>query len=644
MKEGSEKNKHVMNELDKLRRRLKEMERLEARRREREEELRKSEEKLKIIIENVRDVIFQLSPKGFIEYVSPNVKELYGYKPEELIGKHLKKTTPMNQVPKALETLRTVLSGKTIKNFEIGQKNSEGQIVPVEINLAPVKKGGKVIAVQGVMRDISEQKQAEEKLRESEERLRNVFEYASDGIFVLDLNGVYTQVNKRVLEMFGLRSRDEILGKNAFTLVAPSDVEKAKEGMKIVFKKGSIVRQEYVALKADGTEFLIEVSGTLLKDASDNPVGIIGISRDITERKKAEEKLRESERRLSSFMDSATESFVLYDKELNIVEANKRAVEGTGLKKKELIGKNLLDLVPELIKTERYEKYVNVIKTGKPYFIDDLVPHPKYGNVHVALEAFKVGDGLGVIASDITRQKQVEGQLKKTLEELKQRNQELDEYTYTVSHELKTPLIAIQGFSAILYKKCKNKLNKNMAQYLNRITQASERLERMVSDLLKLSRSGRKTGKLKKVDINSVVETSLRHFESLIKEKHIDVKRAPEFPTITCDRLRIIEVFDNLIANAIRFAGSQEKPKIKIGWNKLKKFYRFWVEDNGLGIIDEDKKNIFKVFVQGSLVSSEDGTGVGLSIAKKVIESHGGKIWVKSEPGAGATFYFTIPV
>lgn len=397
MKDESKKNNQIMNELVKLRKQIKKMEGSETERKKAEEELLKSKEKLKIIIENVRDVIFQLSPTGFIQYISPNVKELYGYKSDELIGKHLKKTTPMSDVPKALKVLKTVLSGTIVKNFEINQKDSKGKIIPMEINVVPVKKEGKIIAVQGVMRDITERKQIEE-------------------------------------------------------------------------------------------------------------------------------------------------------------------------------------------------------------------------------------------------------QLKKTLEELKQRNQELDEYTYTVSHELKTPLIAIQGFSAILYKKCKSKLNKNMVQYLKRISQASERLERMVSDLLKLSRAGRKTGKFKKVDINSVVKTSLKHFESSIIEKHIDVKLTPEFPTVFCDRSRIREVFDNLIVNAIRFAGSQEKPKIKIGWKKQKNQYQFWVEDNGVGIIEGDKKKIFRTFVQGSLVSSEEGTGVGLSIAKKVIESHGGKIWVKSELGSGATFFFTIPL
>ncbi|MCK4786781.1 MAG: PAS domain S-box protein [Desulfobacteraceae bacterium] len=135
-------------------------------RRRAEETLRESEEKLRTIIENTRDVIFQLSPLGVIQYVSPQVKDLYGYEPEDLIGKHLKKTTPLGELPRALEVIKTVLSGKVINNFEINQVDANGKIIPVEINATPVRKGGKIIAAQGVMRDITERKRMEKELRE----------------------------------------------------------------------------------------------------------------------------------------------------------------------------------------------------------------------------------------------------------------------------------------------------------------------------------------------------------------------------------------------------------------------------------------------------------------------------------------------
>ena len=161
-----DKTKHqLISELAELRQRVAELEAAENERKRTEEALRESEEKFRTIMESVNDVIFQLSPSGFISYASPNVEELYGYKPEELIGNHLKKTTPMSEVPKVLEALKRILSGKIVKNFEINQLDSRGRIFSMEINVTPVRKEGKIIAVEGVMRDISERQRAEEALR-----------------------------------------------------------------------------------------------------------------------------------------------------------------------------------------------------------------------------------------------------------------------------------------------------------------------------------------------------------------------------------------------------------------------------------------------------------------------------------------------
>jgi PAS domain S-box-containing protein len=136
-------------------------------RRRAEEQLRQSEEKLRTMVENAHDVIFQLSPSGIIQYVSPKVREIYGSKPEDVVGQHLTKTTPADELPKALEALKTVLSGRALKNFEINQLDSKGNVVPVELNLGPVEREGEVVAVQGVMRDITERKKAEERINAS---------------------------------------------------------------------------------------------------------------------------------------------------------------------------------------------------------------------------------------------------------------------------------------------------------------------------------------------------------------------------------------------------------------------------------------------------------------------------------------------
>ena len=257
-----------------------------------EEALKESEEKLKTILENTRDVIFQLSPLGIIQYVSPKVEEIYGYKPEDLIGKHLKKTTPVSELPKALKVIKSVLLGKIINNFEINQLDAKGKIVPMEINATPVRKDGKIITVQGIMRDITDRKRAEEALRESEIRFRSVAQSANDAIISADSFGNITFWNKAAQKMFGYTG-EEVLGQ-PFTLLMPERYRDAyRSGMERLRSTGEsyLVGKtvELSGLRKDGSEFPFELS--LASWEVGGEAFYTSIIRDLTERKKMEEQL-----------------------------------------------------------------------------------------------------------------------------------------------------------------------------------------------------------------------------------------------------------------------------------------------------------------------------------------------------------------
>ncbi len=175
-----EANKQQLSEIKALRKRVAELEKLEAENRQKLKTLKKSEERYKTLIDNLHDMVFELSPLGYIQYVSPIVEELYGYKTEDLIGKHLKKTTPLSEVPKALDTLKRSLLGEKIKNFEINQLDSEGRIFTMEINGAPLKKEGKIVGVQGVMRDITKRKLMENELKKKIRELESFDRHAAE--------------------------------------------------------------------------------------------------------------------------------------------------------------------------------------------------------------------------------------------------------------------------------------------------------------------------------------------------------------------------------------------------------------------------------------------------------------------------------
>ena len=257
-----------------------------------EKELQESHKKYETVVENISDVVFQLSPLGFIQYVSPKVQKLYGYKPEDLIGKHLKKTTPMSEVPKAVAVLKRVLSGEKVENLEINQLDYKGKIIPMEISFSSLKKDGKVIAVQGVMRDITERKQAEKEIRRIAAELTQLIDTANAPIFAIDKEGLVNEWNRKVAEITGF-NKDEVLGKN---LVEDYVTEGHKDAVKDVLDKAlkgeEIANYGLPLYTKDKKRIMVLLNATTRRDSSGNIIGVVGIGQDITEQKKIQDELQ----------------------------------------------------------------------------------------------------------------------------------------------------------------------------------------------------------------------------------------------------------------------------------------------------------------------------------------------------------------
>ncbi|MDO9537275.1 MAG: ATP-binding protein [Thermoplasmata archaeon] len=238
--------------------------------------------------------------------------------------------------------------------------------------------------------------------------------------------------------------------------------------------------------------------------------------------------------------------------------------------------------------------------------------------------------------------KKLDDKLQRTMKELEAKNKELEDYTYTVSHDLKAPLVTIQGFSDLLAQNYNDKLDEKGRHYIDRINQGSERLTNLVSSLLELSRAGRMTKPFDWHDFNVIVKDSLESLEAKIITANVKITYTEDFPRIFCDDMRLSQVVNNLVGNAVNYMGDQESPEINIGWKESGDYYEFWIQDNGIGIKEEDQGRIFNIFERAS--DAAQGTGIGLSIVKKIVENHGGEIRVESEYGKGSTFIFTIPI
>ena len=252
--------------------------------------------------------------------------------------------------------------------------------------------------------------------------------------------------------------------------------------------------------------------------------------------------------------------------------------------------------------------------------------------------------GIYGAVQDITEQKRIEQERENLIRELEAKNAELEQFTYTVSHDLKAPIITIKGFLGFLAEDALSGNIERLQQDIKRIGEATNKMHKLLNDLLELSRIGRLMGAPEKIPFHDLVRDALELIRGSLMEKDIQVVVAKNPASIYGDRQRLTEVFQNLMDNAVKFMGDQPHPVIEIGHGESAQngFATFFVRDNGLGIAPQYHERIFGLF--NRLNPSIEGTGVGLALVKRIVEFHGGRIQVQSEAGAGSTFYFSLPL
>jgi PAS domain S-box-containing protein len=364
------------------------------------------------------------------------------------------------------------------------------------------------------------------------------------------------------------------------------------------------------------------------------------LEREVAKLECAEQALRESEEKYRKLVENSLTGIYI-DQEGKIVFSNAQFAEIYGYSPEQLVGMESRKLVhPEdrpltdeyrakrLRREEVPSEYEarGLTKTGETIWV-------KRRNTDIEFEGKPAI--LGNIV-DVTDRKRTEEQLQKT-------NEELQDFVHVVSHDLKTPVISIYGFSDRLLRNYPETLDEKGRKYLEQIMSSATRMESLVSDLLTFSRIGRVLPKIESDSSLDIVENVISDLRPKVEKKAVELVVAEGLPRVPCDRERLHQVFQNLIGNAIKFTRSTEAPKIEVGYEDKEKFHQFYVRDNGIGIDPHDRQRIFEKFERLEEVEDEEGTGLGLAIVARIVRSHGGKVWVESEKGKGATFYFTLP-
>ncbi|MES2809256.1 MAG: ATP-binding protein, partial [Bacteroidota bacterium] len=373
--------------------------------------------------------------------------------------------------------------------------------------------------------------------------------------------------------------------------------------------------------------------------------------KDVTQRVVAEEELIHKNDQIENILDSITDGFIALDKDFCYLYANKRIGEMLHRDPDELIGKYVWTEFPDAVNSATYKAF-NKAATKKQYVVaeDYYEPLLLWQENHIYPAP---GGGLSIFIRDISARKKAEQQIHQLNENLERKvaertmqleaaNKELESFSYSVSHDLRAPLRAVNGYAMMLKDEFHDKLGDEGNRVINTIMTNARLMGQLIDDLLAFSRMGRKAMVIMQVDMNALVSVALREvLQSQSKDYEIKLQK---LPSCNGDLNLLRQVMLNLIGNAVKYSAKTEHPVIEIGCIKNPDNRIYYIKDNGVGFDMKYSAKLFGVFQRLHSAQEFEGTGVGLALSKRIIVKHGGTVWAESTVGEGATFYFSIPI
>ena len=546
--------------------------------------------------------------------------------------------------------------------FETELSNREGHRFPVEVSARYIESGADDYLVVTI-RDISHRKRIESALVCSEHRFRTLVEHSLVGVYLIQ-KGSMRYANPRLAQLFGYES-EALINKPVADLVHPDDFTMVQEKLR-QRESGQLQKAHYGfrAKRRDGSFFPVEVYGCTI-DFEGNPA-TIGTLLDVAARKQVEEALRESEERLRLTLKAAQQGW--YDLNVKTGEAN------VSTEYAEMLGYDSETFTENLVKwADRMhpDERVTVLPIFQAY-LQGQVPeyrvefrqktrsgHWKWIlSIGSIVERDEQGGALRMLGThrDITQRKRAELTVQKLNEELEARvqerteqlqaaNQELETFTYTVSHDLKAPLRGIDGYSRLLQEDCGDKLEGECGLFIDNIRRGVRQMNELIEDLLAYSRVERRTLNTAQMQVRSLIEQV--QLEKQAELNGMDIRltvNLPEGLTVHADFNGLMMVLRNLFDNALKFTRDAKPPILEVGGKVDGKACIIWLRDNGIGFDMKFHDRIFEIFQRLQRAEEYPGTGIGLTIVRKAMLRMDGRIWAESSPGLGATFYLELPL
>jgi PAS domain S-box-containing protein len=625
-----------------------------------EEEVAKSEARYRSLFETASNGVAIIDLKGEFVLVNEALCSMVGYSQKELIGRNFADFLHPDDGPRVLELFVEGLTGQDKHpTLEFRTTHRDGRILWLYSSPTALVQENETIGFSAIIHDITERVRMEKALQQSEEKFRNVLDNSHDMIYSMNLQtGGYEYVSPASKQVLGYSPEEfQALGSDELIfLVHPDDAEKLQQNIVDLITQGKtqVLSVEYRVKHKELGYRWVNDNRSAVHDDANMPVAIVGSLRDINERKLALEALRQSEERFRSVLDNSLDMIYSLNLQTGRYEYVSPASERIlGYSPEEVIRRSLEEsratIHPEDV--QRLDENVIELIASKGATASRIryrVKHKELGYRWMSDSRSVVYDNghtpVAVVGSmrDITERKDTEEKLNQIMAELARSNTELERFAYVASHDLQEPLRMVASYTQLLARRYKGKLDADADEFIGYAVDGATRMQQLINALLDYSRVGTRIKPFEATDCEAVFSNAVANLNAAIKETDAVVEHDP-LPTVVADATQMVQLFQNLIGNAVKFHGD-EKPEVHVKAARNGTEWIFSVSDNGIGIDPKYFDRIFVIFHRLHGRGEYPGTGIGLAICKKIIERHKGRIWVESQPGKGATFYFTIPM
>ena len=610
--------------------------------------------KYEFLRQNASDLICIINKNFKFESINKNIYyERLNYESSELIGKPVLEFVHPDDREKTLEALKKgVDKGYAISEFRF--KNKRGDWLWIEARGSSFKDLDGEIKGIVVSKDITDQKETQLELKKTELKYKTLIENLFDVVMILDLKGTIKFVSLQIKSNFGY-DKEDVLGHKVFEYIHPEDLPVMLNEFKKFTSSNQILTTEYRAKNKNGKYVWVKSRGKIIEYGKRK--SIIGTMRKTEEKKKALAKLKESEEKYKDIAELLPDMIYEADTSKKITYLNSKGHEMLGYNKNDLEkGINLVDIVHDSYKKEAAKNIIKLLNgeeiRAHKYLMLRKDDSTFYARVN-SRPIYKNGEIIGLrgTVSNINKMILAQEKIKKSEKKLKKLNQLKSELLRRTSHELKTPLVSIKGFTNLLLELNEDDLEESSIEIVSEIKQGCDRLENLISDILMAAKleSGKIQINKEKINLSKLITNAVKSLRGIAKSRKQSIKlEINKDLYIQGDPKRILEVIENLILNAIKYTPS--KGTIIIKSESSKKDVIISIDDTGIGFTEEEKKDLFKQFGKIERYGAGhdvniDGSGLGLYISRKIIEIHGGKIWMESEGrNKGSTFFFSLPL